>query len=326
MARWTLARATTTVALMTLAVAASPVSADNFPNRPVRFINQAAVGSSLDVVARLVAERLALSWKQPVVVDNRPGGGGVIAGQTSAKATPDGYTFFFAAASGLTIAPYVGQKAPYDPEKDFVPVAFISENPFAIAVRASLPARSLPDLIQYAARNPKKLNYAANAAGTFPHLVAELFASRAGVQLQFVPYRGAAAALQDLMGGRIDMIVEGIAGISSAVDAGHLRLIALTSERRLGNLPEIPVVGEFIPGYVATGWFMLVAPSKTPASIVQRVHSDLRQALEDPAIVARLAMLATHPRYMTREQCALFMRKERDLWAPIARQLELKNP
>ena len=325
MARPTLALATTTAAMI-LAVAASPVSADNFPIRPVRFINQGAVGSDPDVVARLLADRLALSWKQPIVVDNRPGGGGVIAGQASVKATPDGHTFFFAAASGLTIAPYVGQKAPYDPERDFVPVAMITENPFAIAVRTSLQFRGLPDLIEYAAKNPKKVNYAANAAGTFPHLVAELFASRAGVQLHFVPYRGQAAALQDLMGGRIDMIVSGMPGISSAVDAGHLRLLAITSERRLRSLPEIPVVGEFVPGYAVAGWFMLVAPSKTPASIVKRVHNDLRQALEDPAIVERLAVLATYPRYMTREQCALFMRKERDLWAPLAQQLELKNP
>jgi tripartite-type tricarboxylate transporter receptor subunit TctC len=194
-----------------------------------------------------------------------------------------------------------------------------------IAVRASLPAQSLQDLLALASRTPGAIEYAANAPGTFPHLAGELFARRAGVKLTFVPYKGAAAALQDIAGGRIAMIVEGVSGISGALQSGQLRALAVTSDKRLPDLPDVPAVSESLPGFTAVGWFAMFAPARSPLAVIDKVHADLRTVLAQPDVIARLQALGSYPRYMTREQLAEYVRSERAVWGSIVRQLDLKT-
>jgi len=320
-------RCTATVASLAVICVIAPlqVHGDGYPARPVRFINPAAAGSATDVVGRLVADQLAKRWGQPVITENRPGGGGVVAAQSAAQASPDGYTLFFAAASAFVIAPHLHRALPYEPDRDFVPVGFVAEIPLVIGVRASLPARSLQDLLALASRTPEAIEYAANAPGSFPHLAAELFARRASVKLTFVPYKGAAAALQDIAGGRIAMIVEGLSGISGALQSGQLRALAVTSDKRLPDLPDVPAVSESLPGFSAVGWFAMFAPAKTPPDVVDRVHADLRAVLAQPDVISRLQGMGSYPRYMTREQLAEYVRSERALWGSIVRQLDLKT-
>jgi tripartite-type tricarboxylate transporter receptor subunit TctC len=306
-------------------IAPLQVQGDGYPARPVKFINPAAAGSATDVVGRLVADQLAKRWAQAVITENRPGAGGVVAAQSAAQAAADGYTLFFAAASSFVIAPHLHRSLPYEPDRDFVPVGFVTEIPLVIAVRASLPAQSLQDLLALASRTPGAIEYAANAPGSFPHLAGELFARRAGVKLTFVPYKGAAAALQDIAGGRIAMIVEGVSGISGALQSGQLRALAVTSDKRLPDLPDLPAVSESLPGFTAVGWFAMFAPAKSPLAVIEKVHTDLRTVLAQADVIARLQALGSYPRYMTREQLAEYVRSERALWGSIVRQLDLKT-
>jgi tripartite-type tricarboxylate transporter receptor subunit TctC len=299
--------------------------ADVYPSRPVRFINPAAAGSATDIVGRLIGEELGKRWGQSVIMDNRPGAGGVVAGQAAAQAAPDGHTFFFAAASALVIAPHLHPGTlHYDPERDFAPVGFVTEIPLVIGVRTTLAAQSLTDLLTLAAREPGGIHYAANTPGSFPHLAGELFARQAGVKLTFVPYKGAAAALHDLAGGRIAMIVEGVSGISGGLKSGQVRPLAVTSDRRLPDFPAIPAASETLAGFGAVGWFALFAPAKAPLPVLEKVHDDLRAVLSQPDLVTRLQSLGSYPRYMTRQQLAQYVRSERERWGNVARQLELK--
>ncbi len=304
--------------------AAAMASAQEYPAKPVRVISQGAVGGAVDVTARIVADQLARIWNQSVFVDNRPGGGGVVAAQAAAKSAADGYTLFAVAASAFVIAPVTHKNLPYDTEKDFAPIGFIAENPLVVGVAERIPVRTASELIALAAREPGKIEYGANAPGSFPNLTAELFASRANVVFTFVPYKGIAPALQDLMAGRIAMVVEGIGGIAGQLKSGALRPIAVTSAQRLPNYSEIPTLAETLPGFEAIGWFALVAPAGTPASIVSKVSDDLRRAIAQPEVNAKLIELGSNPRPMTPEQLATFIRQERERWAPVVRQMAFK--
>ena len=295
-----------------------------FPARPVKLINPAAAGSATDVVGRIVGEELGRLWRQAAVTENRPGGGGVVAAQAAVQAGADGHTLFFATASSLVIAPHLHSNLAYDPERDFIAIGFVTEVPLVIAVRPSLPAHSLKELISLASRNRHGLEYAANAQGTFPHLAGELFAQRAGIKLTFVPYKGAASALHDVAGGRLAMMIEGVSGISGALQAGQLRALAVTSEKRLPDFPELPSVSESIPQFSAVGWFALLAPAKTPSAVAARLHADLRAVLERDEVAIRLRALGSYPRYMTMEQLSDFIRRERALWGSVVKQIGLK--
>src|SRR5437763_3175222 len=264
-----------------LAIAAS---AQDFPNKPVRFITGAAAGSSGDILSRALGDQVSATWKQPVVIENRPGGGGVIASQALLAAPADGHTVFIAAGSYVTITPATEASLPYDADRDFTPLAFIAEIPLVIAARPGAPFRTLGELIAYAKANPGKVNYAANTPGTFPNLATEYFAEKAQIKLTFIPYKGTAAALQDILGGRLDMAVEGVAPYSAAIRAGQLIPMAVTSERRDPTLPDVPAASELVPGYSAVGFYAALAHAKTPEALSARLTADFRSALAQPAI------------------------------------------
>ena len=304
---------------LSLALAAA-ANAQEFPSKPVRFITGAAAGSSGDILARALGDQVAAWWKQPVVIENRPGGGGVIASQALLAAPPDGHTVFIAAGSYVTITPATETSLPYDVDRDFTPLAFIAEIPLVIGARAGTPFRTLPELISYAKANPGKVNYAANTPGTFPNLATEYFAEKAGIKLTFVPYKGTAAALQDILGGRLDLAVEGVGPYAAAIKAGQLVPLAVTSERRDPTLPDVPAVAEFLPGYTAVGFYAALAHAKTPEPLSARLSADLRAALAQPAIAKRYADMGMYVKPMSREQVGAFIRKEREVWAGVVKR------
>ena len=302
-----------------LAIAAT-ANAQDFPNKPVRFVTGAAAGSTGDILARVLGDHLSAVWKQPVIIDNRPGGGGTISGQALTSAPPDGHSVWIAAGSYLTITPATMASMPYDLDRDFTPLAFIAEIPLVIGARAGAPFRTLPELIAYAKANPGKVNYAANTPGTFPNLATEYFAERAQIKLTFVPYKGTAPALQDILGGRLDMAVEGVGPYMAAIKAGQLVPLAVTSERRDPTLPEVPAVAETLPGYYAICFYAALAHAKTPAPINARLSADLRAALDQPAIAKRYADMGFYVKPMTRDEVAAFIKREREIWGGVVKR------
>jgi len=299
-------------------------SAQEFPSKPVKFVTGAAAGSSGDILARVLGEQVSGTWKQSVIIENRPGAGGLISGQALLAAPPDGHSVFIAAGSYVTITPATTAVMPYDVDRDFTPLAFIAEIPLVIGARSGTPFRTLQELIAYAKANPGKVNYAANTPGTFPNLAGEYFAEKAGIKLTFVPYKGTAAALQDILGGRLDVAIEGAAPYAGAIKAGQLIPLAVTSERRDPTLPEVPAVAEILPGYSAVGFYVALAHAKTPEALSTKLSIDLRAALAQPAIAKRFAEMSMYVKPMTREEVAAFIRKEREIWSGVVKRTGVK--
>jgi tripartite-type tricarboxylate transporter receptor subunit TctC len=296
-------------------------NAADFPSKPVRFVTGAAAGSTGDVLGRVLADQLATLWKQPTIVDNRPGGGGVIASQATLAAPPDGHTVCICAGSYVTITPATTANMPYDVDKDFAPIAFIAEIPLVIGARPDLPYKTISELIAYAKANPDKVNYGANTPGTFPNLATEYFSQQAGIKMRFIPYKGSAPALTDVMGGRLDLVIEGVAALGGAIKGGVLRPLAVTSTRRDPTLPEVPAVAETIPGFSAIGFYVVLAHGKTPEPLAAKLSEDFRQVLAKPDVAAKLAETGNYVRPMTRPEVAAFIKRERAIWGAVIQKL-----
>lgn len=307
--------------LVVCAVGGLAARAQDYPTRSVKLITQGAAASGPDVIARIVAEHLSRLWGQQVVILNYPGAGGSVAARQAASATADGYTLYMPATSAFIVMPQMFPNLPFDLDRDFVRIGFVAEQPMVIAVAPSLGVNSLQDLITLAKKRPGEILYAANARGTLPHLTAERFRSQSDIELRFVPYAGAAAGLQDLVGGRISMIVESLGPLLGAIQGGSLKAIAVASAQRLPNLPDLPTVAETIPGFVATGWFPLLAPAGTPDWIVRKVGHDLRTVLDYPELRQKLADLTTFTRPMSPAETTEFIRREQELWQPVVKQI-----
>src|SRR5258706_3786985 len=234
------------------------------------------------------------------MVDNRPGGGGVIASQVTLAAPPDGHTVCICAGSYVTITPATTANMPYDVDKDFAPIAFIAEIPLVIGARPDLPYKNISALIAYAKANPDKVNYGANTPGTFPNLATEYFSQQAGIKMRFIPYKGSAPALTDVMGGRLDLVIEGVAALGGAIKGGVLRPLAVTSTRRDPTLPEVPAVAENIPRFSAIGFYLVLAHGKTPEPLAAQLSEDFRPGLGQPHGTAKLARNGNHVRPLER--------------------------
>jgi tripartite-type tricarboxylate transporter receptor subunit TctC len=301
----------------------SNAAAETYPSRYVSVISQAAPGSGPDVIARIVADRLAERWGQPVAILNRNGAAGLVAAQAAAAAQPDGYTLYMPTSTALVILPVTQPKMPVNFERDFIPIGLIGESPVIIAVSPALGVKSLEEFIALAKRNPGQILYAANNRGSFPHLAGEFFRRRAGVDLTFIPYPGAAAGLRDVMGGRISMIVEGPSALSGALQAGSIKALAVTSPTRLRDFPDLPTVAETIPSFQVVAWFALMARAGTPSDIVHKVAQDLQSILEEPAVIEKFATLGVYPRRASPAEAAQFIRSEQQAWEPIVRDAGL---
>ncbi len=300
------------------AATAAHAQADNYPNKAVTIISDAAPGSTPDVDARFVAEGLGKAFDQQFIVVNHPGANGSIAARAASEAVPDGYTLFMPALSTFVALPSVAPNLPLMLPRDFIPIGYTAENPMFVAVNPKLGVSTLPQLIALAKKEPGKISIAVTGAGRLTDLTGLLLQDRAGVQLLRVPYTGGpAAALADVGSGRVSMIIEGYSGIVGAVKAGQVKLIAVASPERLPQFPDLPTVAETLPGFRALGWQVLVAPKGTPTAIVGKVSDVLAKVVSDADFKKRLATIGSYSRAMTPEQTLAFVEKEQQTWGPI---------
>ena len=273
-----------------LSAFALSASAQTYPDRPVRIVVGFPPGGSSDTVARVVAQHLSPLLGQPVVVENKPGAGGVIGSDAVAKAPPDGYTLLLATA-GHSTAAAIMQKLPFDAIKDFAWITTVTTYPFAIATAADSPIKSLPDLIQKAKAAPGKITYSSAGVGTSHHLLGEWLSSLAGIEMNHIPFKGGTSPLTEVLAGRVDVMVETMTLVLPHIKSGKLRGLALTSPEAKDYLPDVPPASKTVPGLVFQSWLGIAAPAGTPAPIVQRLNSDLKKTLSEPEVQKRLAAL-----------------------------------
>jgi tripartite-type tricarboxylate transporter receptor subunit TctC len=302
------------------AAVGSPAFGQTYPAAPVKFITQMAASSGSDPAMRVVIDHLGKLWGQQTLLVNQPGAGGTLAARAAYSAAPDGHTLYMAIASTFTVLPATHRNLPLDVD-NFVPVGFVGEVPIAVAVSPTLAVNSLPELIALSKRQPGKLNVGIGIRGGITHLTAELFRSRSGADLTTVVYPGGVAqAMSDVISGRIQVVFDGLAG---PITHGQLKLLAIASRERVASHPEIPTVAEAIPGFVATGWFVLVAPPETPASIVSKVRGDLHAVLSQADVRKKLDAMNVSTRALSPAQLREFIRDEQQLWKPIINQVGL---
>lgn len=266
------------LAALGLALPFTAALAQAYPNKPVRVIIPFPPGGTLDTVGRLLAQKLGEQTGQSFIVDNRPGGNATIGANNVAKAPADGYTLLFN-ASTFTTSTHFLKTPPYDPATDFTPIALAAKAPLSVSVNKDLPITDVKSLISHAKANPGKLSFAVGSIASAGHFSTELLKSSAGLNLQIVPYKGSAPAYQDLVGGQIAGFVDPVLGATSFYKSGMLKIIAVTSKTRLPTLPEVPTVGETIPGYEFYSWYGLWGPSKLPAEVVQKLNAEVNKAL-----------------------------------------------
>jgi tripartite-type tricarboxylate transporter receptor subunit TctC len=273
-----------TVMQATLVVAQSQV----WPSRPVKLVIPFGAGGNTDIVARIVAQDLGGAFGQPFIVENRPGAAGALGAEIVARATPDGYTLLMATQPQIAIIPAM-TKAAYDPVKDFVPISNIGTNPFVLVVRPGIPANTVADFVSYVRANPNKLTYVATGVGSVNHLAMELLLRRAGLTMMPVMYKGGPTGLTDIIGGRVDAYLASISVVAPHADTGELKLLAVTSDRRVSQLPNVPTLAESgFPGFKVLLWTGLFAPAGTAAGTVDRIAGEIARMARDPAAVQRL--------------------------------------
>jgi tripartite-type tricarboxylate transporter receptor subunit TctC len=297
--------------------------AQSYPARPVRLIVASGTGGGLDYVARLIAPRLSESLGQSMVVDNRAGASGSIAGELTARAAPDGYTLILLSASLVVYASVNSTR--FDLVKDFAPVTQVTEGPYVLVANASLPAKSVRELIAYAKSNPGKLNYASTGNATLNHLATELFAISAGITLVHIPYKGVGAAYPDLFANQVQLTFVSIPSAAPHIRAQRLRGLAVTGASRSKAAPELPTIIEAgVPGFVVTQWHGMLAPRGTPSSVIDRLHRDIASALQQPDIAQRLAADGSEPVGSAPREFGAHLKAERERWVTVARQTGIR--
>lgn len=289
-----------------------------YPERPITIVVPSAPGGTTDFTARLIADPLSRALGQAVVIDNKPGAAGNIGGQIVARAKPDGYTLLLAYSGYQVGNPHLFKKAGWDPIKDFAPVAMLTKAPQVLTARANLPANSLLELIAYTKANPGKLNYASSGNGSIQHIAGELFKQLTGTFITHIPYKGSGPAVQDLMGGQVDLFITTPAGVVSQIQAGRLKGLAVTSKQRLSSMPQLPTAAESgLKGYELDSWFALYAPAGTPADIVQLLNAEVGKILSTAEVKRKAEDSGTTVENMTPAQLGEFTKKELDYWGRV---------
>ena len=301
--------------LMFAAIAAGDVFAQSYPTKPIRFI----VGPGPDALARVIGQKLTDAWGQPVIIDQRGGGGGTISAEAVARAAPDGYTLLLATGTH-TINPSM-YKVSYDMVRDFAPVTLLASTPFILAVHPSVPANSVGELIALAKSKPGALNYGSGGSGTPPHLATELFKTMAGVNLVHVPYKTVAAAITDLIAGQLQvMFTVGPAGLPQ-IRAGRIRGLAVSTAKRSAFAPELPTVAEAgLGGFDVFGWNGLLAPAGTPKAVIAKLHDEITRALRIPEVRERIAGFGFEPVGNSPEEFGEFVKADIARWAKVAKE------
>jgi len=312
--------------LALLLASALPAAAqDAYPTKPIRLVVPFPPAGGTDVLSRSLAQAITASSKWIIVVDNKPGAGGNIGLDATAKAPPDGYTIAMGQTANLAVNPALYASMPFDPLKDFAPIALISSQPLILVVNANSPYKTLKDLVDAAKQSPGKINMASSSNGTIGHIGGELFQRRAGIKMTHVPYKGAGAAVTDLMGGNVDCFFGNSQAVGGQVTGGRLRALAVTSPQRLASFPTVPTVAELgYPGFEAATWSGLVAPAGTPPAIVARLNAEANKALASGEMKAKLAEEGSTPLGGTPQQFADFIRKEHAKWGAAVREAGIK--
>ena len=315
------------VVLMLAALAAcagEPVTAQSYPNKSIRMIIPAPPGGAVDTVGRAVAQKLAVALGQPVVADNRPGAGTVIAAELTAKAPPDGHTFLMVTNSHAITAS-VQKNLPYDPVHDFSPVALLSVSPYLLVVHPAVPAKSVRELVALARQRPGQLHFASAGSSSATHLAGELFKSLARINLVHVPYKGGSPAAADLVGGHVEMMFNNLISVIGLVKAGRLRALAVTSARRLPVVPDLPTVAEAgVPGYEDASWVGALLPAGTPLPIVDILNRELVKAIQAPEVRDRLVSEGVEVVGSTAAAFAQYLTKDIERWRKLAPSLAIQ--
>jgi len=311
------------LALAAMLAALPGAGAQDYPSRPVKIIVPFPAGGTADVMPRVIGEWLSRKWGQPVVVENRTGAAGNIGAEAVAKAEPDGYTLLSAPPPPLVINQNLYPKLGFDPT-EFVPIVIMGRVPNALVINAKLPFNSVAELIAYAKANPGKLTSATQGNGTTSHLTSELFQLMADVKFQHVPYRGSAPALTDLVAGSVDLMFDNLGVSLPLVKGGQLKLLGVATPKRMASLPDVPTIAETLPGFESAAWFAIVAPPKTPQTVVDKINADVNEALRQGDIVQRLAQLSAEPIGGTPQATAAYMREEIERWHKVIKAANVK--
>lgn len=295
--------------------------AQDYPNRPVRVIIPFPPGAGTDIVGRAVALALSDAWKQSIVVDNRPGAGGTIAGELVARGNPDGYTLMLGNVSTLAIAKALNPKLAYDPLRDFAPITLITTSENVIVIHPSVPVHSMKDLVAYAKANPRKINYGSSGNGTTSHLGGAMFASAVGVEMTHVPYKGSAPMLTDLLAGQIQLSFSSVPTALPHIKSGRLRALAVTRPHRSTTLPDLPTVQEAtgLKSFEISLWQGIVAPGATPRAIVTKLNQQIVASLRTPDLKGKFAAQGLDVVGSTPEQFAAYMREEIAKWTQVVK-------
>lgn len=303
---------------------AGPLRADDYPSRPIRLIVPYAPGGGADSVARIVAKRVSETIGQPLVIENRPGGGSIIGTEIVAKADADGYTLLLGQSGPISINPAVYKDLRYDPVKDFAPIAMTTSYPYMLVVNAKLPVKSLRDFVALAKSQPGAMNYGTTGIGAANHLVTELFNRKAGLTMTHIPYRGTALAVTDLIAGQVTMVFADPISALPQVESGTLRALAVTSLERSPVAPDVPTIAESgFPGFEAIAWHGILAPANTPPAIVKRLNAEIVKALRDPATKTLLEKQAMQTVGNSPEEFAAFIKKDIAIWQAVATEANI---
>ena len=309
-----------TAVLTSLCAAPQRASAQQYPNKPIRYVVAFAAGDSPDIVARLLGDKLSRMWDQQVLVENRTGAGGTIAGNFVAKSAPDGYTLFHCNIASNGIAPGLYAKLPYDGLRDFSPISRIGTTPNSLNVHPSMPVRTLKEFVTHAKANAGKISYGHGGVGASPHLSMELFKSAAKLDVVHIAYKGASPALTDLLGGQIPVMISNVPALLPYVASGKIRPLAVTSPKRVAPLPNVPTFIESgYPNFEVTSWYGTCGPAGVPVAILDKVHTDLLKVLQMPDVVQRFTDMVVEPAPQSREEFTGFIRSEMTRWAQVVK-------
>jgi len=314
--------------LLVLALAAgfaSLTSAQPYPTKPIKLVAPSTPGDAPDVIARLVADKLSTALGQQVVVENRPGAGGVVGSDYVAKAVPDGYTLIMGNAGSHGINAAVYSKLPYDIQRDFAPVSQVAVAPNVMVINPSVPASTVAEFIAYAKANPGKLSYASGGNGSSAHMSMELFKSMSGIDIQHVPYKGSSPALTDVVSGEVVAFIGNMPPTVPLIKAGKLRAIAVTTKSRSALMPELPTITEAgLPGFETVAWFGVLAPAGTPPEVVNRLSAEIAKIAKSPEIREKLVAMGAEPVGSTPEEFKAVIDRDIAKWKPLAQKVGIK--